>query len=115
MARVKGPLFSNAASGDFAKTIQFVCGHFVRQKPKVNDPKTLEQSRQREKFLEGAEVWLTELSEHNKTQWHLFKEVVSTKDACIKAKMYMTGYNCWMLYWLRFGRDGWPNYPQPPF
>src|SRR4030042_754832 len=68
MAKVKGPLFSDAASGNFGAILQFACGHFCRKIPDIVDEPSVEQEDQRTLFAQGAPIWSTSLffkSEHS--------------------------------------------------
>lgn len=114
MAIVDKPLFSLAASGDLAKSIQFICGHFLRQKPDSPDPQSAKQIKQRTKFTDGADMWSNTLSQDTKKNWGSIKKRISGDDWCLKSLFGISGYNIWMLYWLKFGENGWKNYPNPP-
>ena len=114
MVKVKAPLMSLSASGDLAGTIQFVCGHFVRRKPESNDAGSTSQNEQRQKFLQGAQKWSSELSADVKENWRGFNKAMRQKQECVALIYQMSGYNLWMLYWLEFGESGWVNYPNPP-
>ena len=115
MVKIQSPLMSLAASGDFAGTIQFVCGSFARMKPRTSDRESDAQVAEREKFLAGARKWSLDLSNETKKLWSVFRKIMVTNDECIRFTYIMTGYNVWMLYWLKFGEGGWVNYPNPPF
>jgi len=114
MAKVKNPLHSKIASGDFAASIQFVCGHFVREKTKPGNAETMPQGEQRSKFFQGANKWSHEFDKETKEKWKLFKSAMLLSKDCIRGVFFMNGYNLWMLYWLKFGENGWTHYPNPP-
>ena len=137
MAKVTLPLLSEKASGDLGKIIQFRCGRFVVKKPKIRkEIATEEQNFQREKFKDGIEVWKTILTEEQKTNWQNFAESImdyrgyfSIKilfdwvyvriggkenwQECIDIGNY-NGYQYFLCCYLRFGPDGWYDYPNPP-
>lgn len=114
MSKVKNPLFSLSASGDLGATIQYVCGQFVRMKPKEAVPPTDTQKGIRNNFFVGANKWKSELSWATKKKWFAFKKMLRQQDECVGASVLMNGYNLWMSYWLKAGEDGWKNYPDPP-
>ena len=114
MAKLEGPLFSQSASGEIGKAIQFVCGHFSRAKPNYPMDSSSYQDDQRAKFLQGANIWSKELSENTKTNWRSFRETLLTSDRCVEMPFNTSGYNLWQLYFLKYGKDGWNNYPNPP-
>lgn len=125
MAKVFGPLLSLGASGDLAKSIQFICGHFLRKKPRRTDKPSVSQDDQRFKFKQGLMIWRGdgylfskyeegELSWATKQRWKTFAKVVKTSADCSSVAGEVTGYNLWMLYWLKFGEGGWDPYPDPP-
>lgn len=115
MAKVTNPLHSSRASGDFAKAIQYVCGRFARMKPRVNDPETELQTTQRSIFTQGAIKWSKVLTRDMKNNWKESAGILLKTKNCLEVEYPLTGYNLWMLYWLKFGEDGWVNYPNPPF
>ncbi len=114
MVKITKPLFSEAASGNFAGVIQFVCGHFVKSIPDTSPISSESQRKQREKFLNGAAKWTNELTEENKNNWKAFFSVIREEPQCVDTILRMSGYDIWMLYWLKFGEGGWENYPNPP-
>ena len=137
MAKVESPLFSNKASGDFGKEIQFRCGKFVVKKPgPKKEIATEEQNFQRDKFQDGAEVWSSILTPEQKTAWENFAKSVRQEQGffdidtplgkiyvrigekeewkeCIETGGY-NGYQYFQSCYLRFGPDGWTGYPNPP-
>ena len=114
MPKVKNPLFSLSASGDLGATIQYVCGKFVRMKPKGKPPRTSSQEVIRNSFFVGANKWKVELSWDTKKKWFGFSKMLRQQDECVEASVLMNGYNLWMSYWLKAGEGGWNNYPNPP-
>lgn len=115
MAKVFYPLMSQVASGDFAKTLQFVCGRFCRIKnDQARDPNTAYQERQRIKFAQAVLNWNSVLSSDTKKKWQAFAKLIAAQNTCIDAAARITGYNLWVTYWLRYSEYGWPFYPDPP-
>lgn len=114
MAKVKGPLFSQKASGTLGKTLMFVCGQFARLKPEPSETKSSKQMDQEEIFLNGARKWSNDLSYITKQKWQDFAKTVRKSDACLGVESEITGYNLWQMYWMKFGEGGWDNYPDPP-
>ena len=114
MVVVKGPLFSEHASGNFGKAIQFICGKFAKATQNRPPPTAIKQREQQTKFLEGANLWSNVLLFQQKQKWNDLKELIISKDRCIRAPSNLSGYNLWQLYFLKHGVDGWENYPNPP-
>lgn len=114
MVRISNPMFSQTASGDLAGAIQFVCGQFVKKKPEKKDFPSEGQEDQRGHFREGAVQWSLVLDIVVKTRWKNFVKKIKKSDVCMEHEYNMSGYNVWMIYWLKYGLDGWPNYPNPP-
>ena len=114
MVKLKGPLFSQSASGEIGKAIQFVCGHFARAKPDIPPPSTEQQKTQQARFLEGANIWSETLSDNIKENWKDFKKIIISNDKCVGMPYNTSGYNLWQLYYLKYGVDGWVDYPNPP-
>ncbi len=114
MVKTTAPLFSLEASG-LVGPIQFVCGSFAKKmmKPK-NAPPSEAQEEQNEKFLDGAIRWKKELTLENRNNWKSFFEIVRQSEECVSMAILMNSYNLWMTYWLKYGLDGWENYPNPP-
>ena len=137
MAKVKLPLFSIKASGDFGKEIQFRCGRFVVKKPTLRDDRKSDgQNLQREEFKDGAEVWSSILTSEQKESWKNFAKSIrqdkgyftiptplgpiyvrigeKTKwKECFETGGF-NGYQYFQSCYLRFGPDGWSDYPDPP-
>lgn len=93
MARVRGPLMSFEASGNFAGQMQFRCnrygGHVYRPPDPVTQnqrPATVAQTAQREKYALGRAAWNT-LDEEDKIAWN------ATATA---SKEDVTGFNLFM-------------------
>lgn len=114
MVKVKGALFSEHASGNFGKAIQFICGKFAKSTGEHPPPSAEAQKKQQTKFLEGANIWSNTLSSQQKQQWKNLKELIISKDRCIGMPYNTSGYNLWQLYFLKYGVDGWEDYPNPP-
>ncbi len=114
MAKIKKPLMSVAASGNFAQTIQFICGRFVRGIPAAPSDRTTNQEVQNEKFLEGATTWTNILSFATKNKWRSFVKIVKQQPQCVETTLPISGYNLWQLYYVKFGPEGWEEYPDPP-
>jgi len=137
MTKVNSPLFSQKASGDLGKEIQFRCGKFVvSKKPISKKAESTEQNFQREKFKDGAEVWSSVLTPEQKENWENFAKSIrhelgyftiptplgpiyvrigeKTKwKECIETGGF-NGYQYFQSCYLRFGPDGWVDYPNPP-
>jgi hypothetical protein len=137
MAKVKSPLFSEKASGKFGKILLFRCGKFVlkQQREKIGK-KTEKQNFQRELFKDGAEVWSNILTSEQKQNWENFAKSITHKlgyftiniplgpiyvrigkkkewKECIETGIF-NGYQYFQSCYLRFGPDGWIDYPNPP-
>jgi hypothetical protein len=137
MVRITGPLFSEKASGKFGKNIVFRCGKFVVKRPDMKEKEGSEgQNFQREKFKDAAEVWKTILTPEQKTNWGNFAKSIRNEWGyftiptplgpiyvrpgfkiewleCIKTAGY-NGYQYFICCYLRFGTEGWTEYPNPP-
>jgi hypothetical protein len=120
MAKVKGPLHSEKASGKLGDVLLFVCGTYVKMQDAKNwssggekEP-TESQSEQQAKFEQGARLWSKTLTKLTKENWTAFKKILKTKDVCTAQLYLMSGYSLWQSYFCKFGVDGWLNYPDPP-
>lgn len=137
MVRITGPMLSEKASGNFGKEIQFRCGRFVVRQSKVKKEAASEgQNFQREKFKGGVEIWNNTLTPEQKTNWENFAKsirhdkgyfTISTPSGpiyvrigektewkeCIETGGF-NGYQYFLSCFLRFGSDGWSDYPNPP-
>lgn len=137
MARVKGPLFSEKASGKFGKEIAFRCGHFVLRAPKPSkEDSSLAQNAQRETFKDAARVWGMTMTSDQRAAWEAFSKAVADQqgvflielpfglvkagigrkkeyEECIKTFAF-NGYQYFQSCYLQFGPDGWMGYPNPP-
>ncbi len=78
---------------------------------KENPNKTGNEA-QMEKFTNGAAKWKA-LPGATKEIWNAFYKEILTSEKCLNITYDLNGYNMWMLYWLKFGEDGWPDYPLP--
>ena len=114
MVKVTRPFWSLKAAGDFGAVLQFMCGHFVKAKPRVPKIRTSKQDVQREKFKEGSEEWSLMLSLLNKKHWREYIEFLSQLPKCEGYSFGINGYDLWMSYFLKYGKGGWKNYPDPP-
>lgn len=114
MVKVLKPLFSNSASGELAGAIQFVCGNFLREKPRITFSNSESQQIYKTKFKEAADLWSNTLTKYEKDLWRDFKEIARTSDRCVGMPFMKSGYNMWMQFYLKFGADGWTGYPRPP-
>lgn len=125
MPNVVGPMFSVAASGNFGGAIEFLCGGVVKKaKPKPKKNKGVEdkednavteaQSTQRTKFQEAKDYWKLTLGEHQRTEWYEFTKIVVTSGKCVGKTLKLSGYTCWMKFYLKYGEGGWPGFPDPP-
>ena len=137
MAKVKSPLMSKKASGKLGKSLLFRCGRFALKQQKKKDEKASEgQGFQRKKFIDGAKVWSEILTPEQKASWENFAKSVrhelgyftiptplgpvyvriGFKEAwkeCIETGKF-NGYQYFQSCYLRFGSDGWSDYPNPP-
>lgn len=137
MAKVNSPLFSQKASGTFGKILQFRCGRFVLLKPrKIKEEGTEGQNFQRELFKNGAKVWKNVLTPEQREKWENFAKsvrheygwfTISTPlgpifvrigektewEKCI-IRAHFNGYQYFQSCYLRFGPNGWDDYPNPP-
>lgn len=137
MATVKGPLFSQKASGDFGKTIQFRCGKFVLLKPKIRIiAEDTKLTSQQIKFQDGARIWSLFLTPGQKSNWESFAKSVRHAKGWFtlyiplggieirigekkewKECIQNGGFNGFQYFescYLRFGPNGWVDYPNPP-
>lgn len=113
MAKVTGPLLSLSASGTIADAITYVCGHFAR-KGEAKERKQPEQLfEQGQNFGAGVNVW-NPMTYEQKESWRQFTKVFRSAPECASLGFYLTGYNLFMSYYLRFGENGWTNYPAAP-
>ena len=88
MAKVKGPLHSDKASGTFGKVLQFRCGEFVLKAQKEKEEKaTGGQNFQREKFRDGANVWKNVLTAEQRTAWENFAKSIVHEKGWYKIKI----------------------------
>jgi hypothetical protein len=135
--KVKAPLFSKKASGKFGKELLFRCGKFVvMQSKKERDDESIGQNTQRKKFEDGAAVWSLTLTAEGKSAWNNFAKSVRQAQGyfdistpfgpiyvqpglkkdwkeCIETAGF-SGYQYFICCYLRFGPDGWNDYPSPP-
>lgn len=112
MAKVTGPLFSLAASGTFGKVITFVCGHFAKKAESAEAGGGKGNLKMMIKFKAGTIKWKS-LSNEIKKEWGEFGKMIMTSGKCISLEFYLTGFQLWMSYYLKFGENGWPAYPHP--
>lgn len=113
MAKVTAPLLSLTASGTIAKAITYVCGHFARKAVEKTEEQPAQLFPQGEKFTEAAGIWGF-LNGSQQDSWRNFTKVFKSAPECQNLGFYLTGYNLFMSYYLRFGVDGWENYPSAP-
>lgn len=114
MPKVTRPFWSLKAAGDFGAVLQYVCGHFVRAKPRVPKIRTTKQDVQRTKFKEGSDKWSELLDIATKEHWAEYVEFLSQLPECEAMSFGVNGYDIWMSYYLKYGDGGWDNYPEPP-
>ena len=114
MALVTAPLMSLSASGKLKDTMTFVCGTLVRmadEKEKKADSPA--QTENQTKWKDGASVWTANPA--NKTEWDNFGDYVEKSGYCdVSLNYYFSGYQLFMAYYMKLGKDGWTNYPNPP-
>jgi hypothetical protein len=137
MVRVTGPLLSQKASGKFGKDIVFRCGKFVVKSPKpIKEKATDDQNKQRKKFENGAYIWAFDLTSTQRTNWENFAKSIRHDKGyftipvpfgpiyvrigekkqwkeCIETYRW-NGYQYFQSCFLRFGQNGWIDYPNPP-
>jgi len=137
MAKVKSPLMSKKASGNFGKVLQFRCGKFLVFRKKIKEKEsTPGENLQREKFKDGVDVWKNILTTEQRNLWESFAKSVRHElgyftlnvpfgpiyvqigrkekwKECIQTGGY-NGYQYFLCCYLRFGPDGWNDYPNPP-
>jgi len=114
MVKVTRPFWSLKAAGDFGSVLQYMCGHFVRAKPRVPKIRTSSQSVQRNKFKEASVHWSESLEFLTKAHWREYLEFLSQLPECEGFSFGLNGYDMWMSYYLQYGEGGWDNYPEPP-
>ena len=112
MVKVTGALFSLHASGTFGKAITFVCGQFARRKEGGGGTGKKGNPVQMAKFKAGAAMWKT-LPFGVTNNWNHFYKAILESSVCVSVTFDLSGYDMWMLYWLKFGDHGWPDYPNP--
>ena len=112
--KIKSPLLSGAASGNFGDVIQFVCGSFVRTQSSGPSQSTTVQKAIQEKFKQGAAKWTNELGLETKQKWKEFFKLIKQEPQCVETILTMNGYQIWQAFWCKFGEGGWNNYPNPP-
>ena len=137
MPKVTQPLFSEKASGDLGKAIQFRCGKFVVKKPvQKKGGESALQNIQREKFKDGSKVWTEGLTPEQKESWEDFSKSIRNEKGwftidtpfgpiyhrigikedwkeCIETATW-NGYQYFLSCYLTFGLNGWTDYPDPP-
>lgn len=114
MAKTVGPLFSLHASGSVGGVLTYVCGTIV-QKMKLRKEKEPSESQEdnQTKWKEGCEVWSGNPS--IKPEWKVFLGWVASSDECpVEAPEMANGFQLFMMFYMKEGPDGWPNYPSPP-
>jgi hypothetical protein len=114
MAKLTRPFWSLKAAGDFGQVLQYMCGHFVKAKPRKIEMRTSKQDVQRTKFSKGAKKWSKDLSPENREHWQEYQEFLSQLPECEAFSFGLFGYDLWMSYFLKYGEGGWPGYPDPP-
>ena len=114
MPKVTRPFWSLKAAGDFASVLQYVCGHYVRSKPRVPTLRTTKQNVQRVKFKDASDKWSKILDIATKVHWKEYQEFMSQFPECEAMDFMSSGYDIWMSYYLKYGDGGWDNYPEPP-
>ncbi len=112
MAKVTGALFSLHASGTLGGAITFVCGQFARRHENTAGKDKKGNPVQMAKFKAGAQKWQT-LSDEIQATWQAFYKALLASPVCINVTYDLSGYDIWMLYWLKFGENGWAQYPLP--
>lgn len=112
MAKVVAPLFSLKATGTLAGAITFVCGQYARMAERKENEKKQGNENQMAKFTLGAEHWQA-LPDGTKKLWNDFYKEILSSEQCLNITYDLSGYNMWMIYWLKFGENGWADYPLP--
>ena len=125
MPNVVGSLFSLEASGKFGGALDFMCGKAVRKakgKPKKNkgtedlenNTVTVAQAAQRQNFQNGVRYWKEDISQAVRDEWKAFGVLAVTSGKCASNWFRLSGYTCWMKFYMKYGEDGWPGFPSPP-
>lgn len=125
MVKLIGPLHSVSASGKLKKTLIYYCGERLRMLNRflnsekrerdeyLNETQSDEVKNAIEDFKEGAKEW--QKLGLGKGMWRDVWIMVRTQLTCDAVElMYVTGYNFFMSFYLRYGKNGWENYPYPP-
>ena len=110
-----GPLLSLGASGDIGDGIQFVCGKYVRKKPREKVEDEEEQKPQNLWFGHAIAYWNDNLTPCVKVSWQSFARAVNSDVKCSSKIGVVTGYNLWIMFFTKFKDKGrWPDFPEPP-
>lgn len=111
MTKVTGACFSLSASGNLGGVIEYSCGERAAVS-KRSDPgrDNLPFNEQQDKFKAGTGVWNT-LSEEEKEDWRLTSWWVGGEKGPHAQPFLVEGYQAFMSYYLRYGPNGWPDYP----
>ncbi len=112
MVKVVAPLFSLRASGTLGNTITFVCGHLARIAQRKEEAEGYVPTGQNEYFMEAIKRW-NNLSVGVKDDWRNFARVVKDSKVCISLDYYLTNYQLFLSYYMTWGFNGWPDYPNP--
>lgn len=114
MATCFGPLFCIGASGDISKAMQFVCGSYARKKPwRYKDEEEPITGRAR-RFKEAVQYW-QHVPWTAKANWKYFANKTRMSEQCSSGKAVGTGYNLFIMFFLRFYNYGpWAYFPGPP-
>ena len=114
MAVVVAPLLSVDASGMIGGTLEYKCGATVAAKKRANPGRDNEDfSDQQLLFRAAANVW-NGLHIAVKQAWRKSGWWLPPSRELHGALVFISGYQCWMSYYLKFGPDGWGDYPNPP-
>jgi len=115
MAKVFGPALSLAATGTLADTINFVCGKYARRALGVKFNWTYGRQENASRWVIGC-GWWSSLEEWEKLEWKNFVSWI-TWDGCkgMIGTWWTNGFQCFMMFWMNFGYNGWDKFPLPPF
>jgi hypothetical protein len=112
MVKVTAPMLSLRASGTIGNAITFVCGQFAKRHEGSAGSGQKGNPVQMAKFSAGAAMWKS-FSTGIKNLWNDFYKTLLSSGKCVSVTYDLSGYDMFMLYWLKFGDHGWPDYPNP--
>lgn len=136
MAKVKGILHSEKASGTLVSSLVARCGKYIRVAGgNSNSNPTAAQKAQMIKFAGAADAWKKDVSKDIQKEWndlaifarefdnnvaYLDKDVIRVWNIggkeyqqCITT-FYYNGYQYFSSAFMKWGPGGWDNYPHAP-